>query len=116
MDEKTSKMGSLKIADDVLLAIIGIAATEVPGVESLAGGIRHDMITRYDMKNISKSIKITAPEHGTLSAKIALILDGTVSIPEVTQGVRAKVAGSIESMTGLKMDGIDVTVAGVNIA
>ena len=116
MDDKSGKMGSLKIADDVLLTIIGIAATEVPGVESLAGGIRHDMITRYDMKNISKSIKITTPENGTLSTRIALILDGTVSIPEVTQGVQCKVASSIESMTGLKIESVDVTIAGVNIA
>lgn len=117
MDEKkTEKMGSVKIADDVLLAIIGLAATDVPGVDSLAGGIRHDMITHYDMKNISRSIRISSAEDKSLNARIALVLDGSASIPDVMNGVQEKVASAIESMTGLKMKEISVTVAGVNIA
>ena len=115
MEEKNvKKLGTVRIADDVLLTVIGLAATDVPGVASLAGGIGHDMITKSGVKNISKSVRINV-DGNTIAVKVALVLDGSVSIPVVTENTKSKVTAAVESMTGLQVSDIGVTISGVSI-
>ena len=111
---KEKKIGEVKIADDVVSAIAGLAATDAKGVACLAGGLTHDMITSSDVKNIRKSVRISIDD-GCVAVKLALILTGGRSIPEVTDDVREKVVNAIESMTGMKVTDVSITIAGVNV-
>ena len=108
------KIGELKIADDVISTIAGLAATDVDGVACLAGGITHDMITSSNVKNVHKAVRISI-DGGCVSVKLALILTGNRSIPEVTADVKGNVENAIESMTGLKVTDVNITIAGVNV-
>ena len=115
MDEnRIEKMGDLKIADDVVVAIAGLAATEVKGVSSLGNGITHEMIVRSGEKSLSKAIHMEIPEDG-IHLKLSLILDGTVSVPEVSAKVEERVTNTIESMTGMNTASLEITIAGVKI-
>ena len=40
--ERDGKLGEVKIADEVVAMIAGLAATEVEGVDSMAGNITND--------------------------------------------------------------------------
>ncbi len=111
---KEKKNGEVKIADDVIAAIAGLAATDAPGVSCLAGGLSHGMITSSDVKNIRKSVRISIDD-GCVSVKLALILTGNRSIPDVTADVREKVVNAIESMTGMKVTDVSITIAGVSV-
>jgi len=109
-----NKIGEVKIADDVISAIAGLAATDAKGVASLAGGLSHGMITSSSVKNLHKCVRITI-EKGEVGVKLALILTGGRSIPEVTADVREKVTTAIESMTGMHVTDVNITIAGVNV-
>ncbi len=111
---RQTKIGEVKIADDVISAIAGLAATDAKGVVSLAGGLTHDMITSSNVKNLHKSVRIGIDE-GKVTVKLALILTGNRSIPEVTADVRDKVVTAIESMTGMTVTDVHITIAGVNV-
>ncbi len=61
-DRKTFKikdghLGEVKIADEVVAIIAGLAATEVrEGVSSMAGNITNELVSKLGMKNLSKRV------------------------------------------------------------
>ncbi len=108
------KIGEVSIADEVIAAIAGLAATDVKGVASLGCGITHDMISRSGEKSLAKSIRLNKADN-KVGIKVALILDSTVSIPEVSRNTQEKVKSAVESMTGMEVTGVSVTISGVNV-
>ena len=59
MEKKTDEtIGSVRIADDVVAMIAGIAATEVEGVFSMAGNITNELMSRVGMNKLSKGVKV----------------------------------------------------------
>ena len=115
MKEETvqSKFGHVKISDNVIAAIAGLSATDVKGVASLAGGIKHEMITHSDGNQLANCIRVNI-ENGKIGVRIAVVLDGTIGIPEVAEAIRKKVKGYVETMTGNEVSSLDIVVSGVN--
>jgi uncharacterized alkaline shock family protein YloU len=56
------EMGSIKITDEVVAIIAGIAATEVPGVFGMSGGIAGGIAEALGRKNLSKGVKVEVGE------------------------------------------------------
>ena len=51
-------LGEVKIADDVVSIIAGLAAMEVDGVSSMAGNATRELISKLGMKSLSKGVKV----------------------------------------------------------
>ena len=107
-------LGEVKIADEVVAIIAGLAATEVEGVDSLGGNITNEIVSKLGMKNLSKGVKITVLE-GIVTVSLALNLNYGYSIKEITSKVQEKVKTAIENMTGLEVADVNIRVAGVEI-
>ncbi|MDY5578081.1 MAG: Asp23/Gls24 family envelope stress response protein [Lachnospiraceae bacterium] len=105
-------VGEVKIADDVVAIIAGIAATEIEGVASMAGNITKEIISKLGMKNLSKGVKV-AVEEGKVNVELSLNIKYGYNVPEVAANVQEKVKASIENMTGLKVADVNVQIAGV---
>lgn len=106
-------LGSVKIADEVVELIAGMAASEVEGVAELSGGFVGDlanMLTRS--KNFSKGIKVEIGEQET-TVDLFLAVEYGVSIPTVAGKVQEVVKEAIEGMTGLKVLQINVHIQGI---
>ena len=52
------KIGEVQIANEVVASIAGISASEVEGVDSMAGGITNEIAGRLGMKNPAKGVKV----------------------------------------------------------
>ena len=52
----------MQIADEVVAIIAGLAATEVEGVDSMAGNITNELVGKLGMKNLSKGVKVEVTE------------------------------------------------------
>jgi uncharacterized alkaline shock family protein YloU len=102
----------IKIADEVVAVIAGIAATEVKGVAGMAGGIVGGITERLGLKNLQRGVKV---EVGTREAALDLyvIVEYGARIPEVAQTVQENVRQAVETMTGLKVVQVNVHVQGV---
>ena len=59
---KDGNLGEVKIADEVVAIIAGLAATEVEGVGSMAGNITNELVSKLGMKNLSKGIRVEVLE------------------------------------------------------
>ena len=108
------KIGEVQIADEVVAIIAGLAATEVEGVDSMAGNITNELVGKLGMKNLSKGVKVTVEESSVL-VDITLNLKYGTQIPAVSAKVQDKVKSAIETMTGLSVTEVNIKVASVNV-
>lgn len=118
-DRKTFKikdghLGEVKIADEVVAIIAGLAATEVDGVASMAGNITNELVSRLGMKNLSKGVRVEVSENH-VNVDLALNIAYGYSIPEVSVKVQERVKSAIENMTGLEVSVVNVRIAAVDM-
>lgn len=111
---KDDKLGEVRIADEVVAIIAGLAATEVEGVSSMAGNITNELVSRLGMKNLSKGIKVDV-QGNVVRVDVALNISFGYAIPEVSAKVQERVKTAIENMTGLEVSIINIRIAGVNM-
>ncbi|MGI6118997.1 MAG: Asp23/Gls24 family envelope stress response protein [Desulfosporosinus sp.] len=109
-----NSLGSIRIADEVVEVIAGLAASEVEGVVGMSGGFVGDLAHILGRnKNLSKGVKVEVGEH-EVAVDLYIVVEYGVSIPEVAFNVQKAVKEAIESMTGLKVVEGNVHVQGVN--
>lgn len=108
------KIGEVQIADEVVAIIAGLAATEVEGVDSMAGNITNELVGKLGMKNLSKGVKVDVTEEH-VSVDLSFNIRYGYSIPSVSEQVQEKVSTAIENMTGLTVLDVNVKIAGVNM-
>ena len=111
---ESGEAGEVRIADEVVAIIAGLAATEVEGVASMAGNITNELVGKLGMKTLSKGVKLTIVDN-TVSVVLSLNLEFGFSVPEVSRRVQEKVKAAIENMTGLEVLEVSIQIEGVNI-
>ena len=111
---KSDQVGDVRIADEVVAIIAGLATTEVEGVSSMAGNITNEIVSRLGMKNLSKGILVEVMEN-EVKVDVAINIAYGYSIPEVSAKVQDKVKSAIETMTGLSVATINVRIASVDM-
>ena len=105
-------VGDIRVADEVIRIVAGLAAQEVPGVLSMSGGLTEGISRMLGKDNASKGVRIKFSGN-LVQASIFLNMEYGYCIPEVALAVQEKVKESIESMTGYMVQSVDVHVEGV---
>ncbi len=111
---KSDQLGEVKIADEVVAIIAGLATTEVEGVASMAGNITNEIVSKLGMKNLSKGIMVEVMD-GEVKVDVAINIDYGFSIPEVSAKVQDRIKSTIENMTGLNVAVVNVRIASVDM-
>ncbi len=103
----------IKIADDVVAVIAGVAVSEVSGVAEMAGGFAGGITEVLSgKKNLAKGIKVEVLEKET-KIDVNIIVEYGVRIPDVAFEIQNRVKKAVETMTGLKVLEVNVHVQGV---
>ncbi len=108
-----SELGAVRIADEVVSIIAGLAATEIDGVASMSGGIVGGLAEALGRKNLSKGVKVEVGEEEA-AVELSLIVRYGSRIPDVAWSVQENVKKAVENMTGLKVVRVNVHVQGVS--
>ncbi|MGE5614168.1 MAG: Asp23/Gls24 family envelope stress response protein [Bacillota bacterium] len=118
MDENVpsvvNDIGAIKITDEVVAIISGIAAMEVPGVAAMSGGLAGGIAEALGRKNLSKGVKVEVGERET-AIDLYIIVEYGYRIPEVAWTIQEKVKQAVEEMTGLRVVEVNIHIQGVNI-
>jgi len=112
---KNEDMGEIKIADEVVAIIAGIAAMEVDGVASMVGNTTREIVGMLGMKSLSKGVKVDVLD-GIVTVTLGLNLKYGYSVLTISEKVQEKVKSAIENMTGLQVADVNIRVAGVEMA
>lgn len=117
MDEITQSVvndiGTIKITEEVVSIIAGMAATEVQGVAGMSGGIAGGIAEMLGRKNLSKGVKVEVGEREA-AIDLFIIVDYGCRIPDVAWDIQERVKKSVENMTGLNVIEVNIHVQGVN--
>ncbi len=103
---------NVRIADDVVGIIAGIAAIEVEGVAGMSGGIVGGITEMLGKRNLSKGVKVEVGEKEA-AVDLYIVIEYGVRIPDVAQRVQENVKKAVESMTGLDVVECNVHIHGV---
>ena len=110
--ESESQIGEVKIADDVVATIAGLATTEVEGVASMQGNLTNEIVGKLGVKNLSKGVKIELMR-GKVHAELSVIMRYGYSIPKTCNAIQDRVKTAIENMTGLDVESVNIRIVGV---
>lgn len=106
---------NINISEEVITTISGIAVSEISGVAKMAGGITGGITEVLSgKKNLSKGIKADVAGNN-VKIDVNIIVNYGVRIPDVAFDIQNKVKQTVENMTGLKVNEVNVHVQGVNV-
>jgi len=105
--------GIIRISDDVVATIAGLAAIETTGISAMSGGISEGLAKRLSGRNVQKGVSV---EVGQVEAAIDLrvIVHYGSQIQNVCRDLQYNVREAIENMTGLRVIEVNVKVEGVH--
>jgi uncharacterized alkaline shock family protein YloU len=107
--------GVVKISEEVVGVIAGIAASEIEGIQglhpTLTGGITQVVTGK---RNVTKGVKVTVGERDAIIDMVVSIEYG-FRIPEVVQKAQVNVKETVEMITGLKVSAVNVYVNNIYV-
>jgi uncharacterized alkaline shock family protein YloU len=104
--------GSIRIANEVVSIIAGLAATEIKGVAGMSGGIVDGFAELLKKKNLTKGVKVEVGEKQA-AVDLFIIIEYGAKIPDIAYKIQDNVKRAIESMTGLEVVEVNVHIQGV---
>ena len=107
--------GAIFISQDVIATIAAVAASEVEGVCALAGSQSGEFSDRFGKKSIAKGIRLSMNENEEISIECGIIAQYGYSVLDLAKNVREGIHAAVESMTGLKVAAVDVSVSAINM-
>jgi uncharacterized alkaline shock family protein YloU len=105
---------SVRISDDVVGVIAGIAAMEVDGVAGMSGGFAAEVGERMlGKRSLTKGVKAQVGEK-ECALDLFIVVEYGVRIPDVAQRVQENVKRAVEAMTGLEVVEVNIHIQGVS--
>jgi uncharacterized alkaline shock family protein YloU len=107
--------GRTSIADSVVAKIAGIAAREMHGVHEMGSGAARavgairEKISSSGRSGVTQGVSVEVGERQA-AIDLDLVVEYGVSILDLSDGVRRNVISRVESMTGLEVTEVNITV------
>ena len=109
-----STIGIVKISDEVVSVIAEIAADEIQGIVEVPHGVSSNIsqILKGKKSSSGKSVKVTLEEDKAI-IELNVAVEYGMKIPEIVSAVQENVKKTVEAMTGLKVDKLNVNVQNI---
>ncbi len=112
MENEKYELGQVKISDDVVIIIAGIAASQVKGVSTTRTGVADGITNLFSKSNYAKGIKVEVTEE-TVVLDIFINVEYGYRINEVAKEVQLAIKKEIETMTDLQVAAVNVPVLNI---
>lgn len=109
---RSDELGNIHISEEVLAAITAAAALDVEGVSGLAANLGSDIAELLGKKNLAKGVHVRM-EDDKVEVELSVLMGYGHTIPEIGRAIKDGVKSAIESMTGLEVSVVNVSVAGI---
>ena len=111
-----STIGIVKISDEVVSVIAEIAADEIQGIVEVPHGVSSNIsqILKGKKSSSGKSVKVTLEEDKAI-IELNVAVEYGMKIPEIVSAVQENVKKTVEAMTGLKVDKVNVNVQNIYV-
>lgn len=111
-----STIGIVKISDEVVSVIAEIAADEIQGIVEVPHGVSSNIsqILKGKKASSGKSVKVTLEEDKAI-IELNVAVEYGMKIPDVVSAAQENVKKTVEAMTGLKVDKVNVNVQNIYV-
>lgn len=111
-----STIGIVKISDEVVSVIAGVAADEIQGIVEIPHGVSSNIsqILKGKKTSNSKSVKVVLEEDKAI-IELNVAVEYGMKIPELVTAVQENVKKTVEAMTGLNVDKVNVNVQNIYV-
>ncbi len=108
-------LGKIVYSDEFISNLAGLASMDCYGIVGMASQKAMDGIVELlKGENLNKGVKITT-ENDAIRIQLFVIVEYGVSISAVASNVIDTVKYKVESITGLNVEKVDVTVNGIRV-
>lgn len=108
----TEGSGTVRISDDVVATVAGLAALDTPGIAAMSGGMSEGWAKRLTGKNAQKGVAVEVGEREA-AIDLRVIVHYGVAIHDVCWQLQERVREAVQTMTGLTVVEVNVKVEGV---
>ena len=103
-------LGDIKINNEVITMIASLAAVEVDGIVSLAG--KYSLAEMWGRKDMDKGITVEIHKDNSATVAVEVNVEYGIDIYRAARQLQLSVKNAIESMTGIHLKAINVTIRG----
>jgi len=105
----------IKISEEVVATIAGIAASEVGSLASMSGGLVDGIAGILGRKSMGRGIKVEIKENNNVSIEMSIIVQYGCKIHEVSREIQGRVREAVENMTGMQVTSVNINVLGITM-
>lgn len=111
-----TEKGAITIGSDVFTNITGAAATNCFGVKGMAYRSMTDgLVHLLRREAMSKGVKVTYNEDGTVSIELHIVVENGVNIATVCRSIMSEVKYVVTKNTGVEVREVNVCVDSVTV-
>ncbi len=112
-----TERGLVTISSEVFTNITGAAATNCYGVKGMAVRSTTDgLVHLLRRESMSKGVKVTYHDDGTISLELHIIVDNGVNLKAVSRSIMSEVRYNVSRFTGVTVRTVDVFIDSMVIA
>ncbi|MBQ7182478.1 MAG: Asp23/Gls24 family envelope stress response protein [Clostridia bacterium] len=110
-----NEIGTIYINEDVMLKMVGYAVLECYGIVAMSSKRAKDGIVEWlGRENLSKGVQIRQADD-MLDVDLFIVVEYGVSVAEVCKTIVEVVQYKLESMTGVKVRKVNISVEGIRV-
>ncbi len=114
VEEAEENAGNIKISPDVIATVAGIATNEIKGVAGMGGSVVGGIAEILGgKKNKGRGVKVEMIENNVV-IDLYIIVEYGANIPDIAWEIQDNVKNSVESMTGMNVENVNIHVEGVS--
>jgi uncharacterized alkaline shock family protein YloU len=109
-----NELGVIKIENEVIARIAGLAAMECCGVVGMAAkSLRDGFVHLLKIESLSKGVEITTLETGELIINLRIIVDYGTNLVAIADILQSNVRYKVEESVGMKVREVNIFIESV---
>ena len=107
--------GSIKISEEAVASIVGLAAAQIKGVAAMSGSMASGLTEKLGKKKLAKGVKVEIDDQEVHLA-LYIFVEYGARIPKLALDIQNQVRDTVQTMTGLKVKEVNIYVQGITFA
>jgi len=108
-------VGTIYINEDVMLKVVGYAALGCPGIVAMSSKRAKDGLVEWlGRENLTRGVQLRSVGD-MLDVDLFIVVEYGISIAEVCKNIVDTVRYMLESMTGVKVRKVNISVEGIRV-
>ncbi len=113
--KEEGEAGFIRVSDEVVSRIAGLAGLEVDGVSRLTGGLSGEWVSKRSRKGNFRGVHFIL-EKDRFRIDVSIVVKYGFNIVDVSKAVQERIKQSLQTMTGLTPTVVNVRVSGIDFS